>query len=241
MALSQTKTLKNSNKIQETEFQCEFCKKSFQRETSLMNHACETKRRWQNKDLAANRIGFQSWQEFYVKNTAAKKPRTYLDFIDSSYYTVFVKFGNYCIDIKAINVLHFANWLMKNKVRIDNWASDTNYNKFLIEHLKDEDPLDAVARSIESTIELAKDAEIQTCDCLRYANRNKLVQAIVNGKISPWMLYHSESGIALLEDLDESQQKMIMDYIHPEKWAIKFKRDPDVVLRIKQLLKAGGY
>lgn len=206
-----------------------------------MNHACDPKRRWQDKDLTANRIGFQVWQEFYLKNTGTKKPKTYNDFIKSSYYTVFVKFGNYCVDIKALNVMMFANWLLKNKVRIDNWASDSNYNKFLIEYLKDEDPFDAVARSIESTMVLAKDAEVQTHDCLRYTNRNKLIQAIVNGKISPWMLYNSESGIKLLEELDPSQQKMILDYIDPEKWAVKFKRDSNVTGQIQVLLREGGY
>jgi hypothetical protein len=55
------------------------------------------------------------------------------------------------------------------------------------------------------------------------------------------MLYHSESGIKLIEDLDESQQKMILDYINPEQWAIKFKRDPSVVVQVKELLKTAGY
>lgn len=207
----------------------------------MIKHLCENKRRWQDKDLAGNRIGFQAWLEFYVKNTATKKQRTYLDFIKSAYYLAFVKFGHYCINIKAINVMRYASWLIKNKVKIDSWCSDTNYNKFLIEYLKDEDPFDAVARSIEYTIELAKDNSVQSKDCLRYVNRNRLVFAISNGKISPWMLYHSESGIKLLEELDDTQQKAIIDYINPEKWAVKFKRDTDIVKQVKELLTLAGY
>jgi hypothetical protein len=34
---------------------------------------------------------------------------------------------------------------------------------------------------------------------------------------------------------------MIIDYINPEQWAIKFKRDTEVVKQIKELLNAGGY
>jgi hypothetical protein len=126
-------------------------------------------------------------------------------------------------------------------VKIDSWCSDTNYTKFLIQYLKDEDPIDAIARSIENTIELARAAGIETKDCLRYANRNRLVYSITAGKISPWMLYHSESGIKLIEDLDDSQQKMILDYINPEQWAIKFKRYPELVIQAKELLNAAGY
>ena len=205
-----------------------------------MNHLCESKRRWQDRDLAGNRIGFQSWLRFYKKNTN-KTQLTYVDFAKSAYYIAFVKFGHYCVNVKVINVNRYADWLLDNKLKIDNWCSDVNYNKFLIQYLKDEDPLDAIARSIETTIDIAKEAGVQSKDCLRYVNRNRLAQMVSNGKISPWMLYHSESGIAFLEALDEVQQKYILEYINPEQWAVKFKRDPEMVTQVKQLLAAGGY
>jgi hypothetical protein len=220
---------------------CEFCNREFIRESTMMKHICENKRRWQDKDQQGNRIGFQCWLQFYVKNTATKKQRTYLDFIKSSYYLVFVKFGHYCVSINALNIMRYADWLMKNKIKIDSWCSDTNYNKFLIEYLKDEDPLDAIARSIETTIELAKVENVQSMDCLRYCNRNKICYAITNGKISPWMLYQSVSGVNFLEGLDVTQQKMILDYINPEQWAVKFKRDGSKVSEVKELLNAAGY
>ena len=206
-----------------------------------MKHLCENKRRWQDKDQPGNRIGFQAWVEFYKKNTASKKPRTYVDFTKSAYYIAFVKFGHYCVDIKCINVVRYADWLLKNQIKIDSWCSDTNYTKFLIEYLKTEDPLDAIARSIEATMVISTDSGIETKDCLRYANRNKLAYAVTTGKISPWMLYQSESGVKFLEELDESQQKMIIDYINPEQWAIKFRRNTELVTQAKELLSAAGY
>ena len=206
-----------------------------------MKHLCENKRRWQDKDQPGNRIGFQAWVEFYKKNTASKKPKTYVDFTKSAYYIAFVKFGHYCVDLKCINVTRYADWLLKNQIKIDSWCSDTNYTKFLIEHLKSEDPLDAIARSIETTMTIAKDSGIETKDCLRYANRNKLAYAVTTGKISPWMLYQSESGVDFLSSLDESQQKMIIDYINPEQWAIKFRRNTELVTQAKELLNAAGY
>lgn len=206
-----------------------------------MKHLCENKRRWQDKDQPGNRIGFQAWVEFYKKNTASKKPRTYVDFTKSAYYIAFVKFGHYCVDIKCINVVRYADWLLKNQIKIDSWCSDTNYTKFLIEYLKTEDPLDAIARSIEATMTISKDSGIETKDCLRYANKNKLAYAVTTGKISPWMLYQSESGVKFLEELDESQQKMIIDYINPEQWAIKFRRNNEMVTQVKELLNAAGY
>ena len=243
MSLLQIKKSKNTkgSSVTKTEFSCEFCNRSFQRETTMMKHLCENKRRWQDKDQPGNRIGFQAWVEFYKKNTASKKPKTYVDFTKSAYYIAFVKFGHYCVDLKCINVTRYADWLLKNQIKIDSWCSDTNYTKFLIEHLKSEDPLDAIARSIETTMTIAKDSGIETKDCLRYANRNKLAYAVTTGKISPWMLYQSESGVDFLSSLDESQQKMIIDYINPEQWAIKFRRNTELVTQAKELLSAAGY
>lgn len=243
MSLLQIKKSKNTkgSSVTKTEFSCEFCNRSFQRETTMMKHLCENKRRWQDKDQPGNRIGFQAWVEFYKKNTASKKPKTYVDFTKSAYYIAFVKFGHYCVDLKCINVTRYADWLLKNQIKIDSWCSDKNYTTFLIDYLKTEDAMDAIARSIETTIGIAKDSGIETKDCLRYANRNKLSYAVTTGKISPWMLYQSESGVDFLSNLDDSQQKMIIDYINPEQWAIKFRRNNEIVSQVKELLNAAGY
>lgn len=224
-----------------TEFACEFCNRSFQRETTLIKHLCENKRRWQDRELPGNRIGYQAWIEFYKKNTASKKVKTYVDFTKSAYYIAFVKFGHYCVDIKCISVNRYADWLLKNSIKIDSWCSDTNYNRFLVQHLKDEDPLDAIARSIETTIDLAAKENLQSKDWLRYGNRNRICHMITNGKISPWMLYQSESGVEFLSNLDEGQQRLILDYINPEQWALKFKRNQEKVAEVKGLLNAAGY
>jgi hypothetical protein len=191
--------------------------------------------------MPGNRIGFQSWLEFYKRNTTSKKQKSYQDFAKSAYYIAFVKFGRYCVDIKCINVARYADWLLKNNIKIDSWCSDSNYDKFLIECLKQEDPLDAIARSIETTIEHANNEKVQSKDYLRYGNRNRICSLVVNGKISPWMLYQSESGIQFLEGIDSTQQKMIFEYINPEQWAIKFRRNTEMVVQVKELLNQAGY
>ena len=115
------------------------------------------------------------------------------------------------------------------------------YTKYLIEYLRIEDPLDAIARSVQTTMDLAEKEGIVPKDYLCYGNPNKICHSITNGKISPWMLYHSDSGIKFLDCLNESQVKMVIDYINPELWKIKFNREPENVKQVKELLNAGGY
>jgi len=219
---------------------CEFCEREFLRESTVLKHLCETKRRWTDRDKHGNRIGYSCWVQFLNK-TSNKKKKEYMDFAKSAYYTAFVKFGNYCVDAQVLNVGRYVDWLLKNQISIDTWNRDSVYTKFIIDHLKNEDPLDAIARSIETTVTLAEDDKIQTKDVFRYGNRNKICYEITKGKISPWMLFHSESGLHFIENLDNTQQKMILDYINPEQWAIKFNKSKNMISEVKELLRVGGY
>lgn len=227
-------------KTTEIKHHCEFCNRDFIREATLLKHICENKRRYNDKDKIGNRIGFTAWVQFYSKHSRKAK-KDYMDFAKSAYYTAFVKFGNYCAEAHVLNPSRYVDWLLKEKISIDTWNRDTNYTRFLLEYLKSEDPLDAIARSIETTVLLAEQDKIPTRDTLRYGNRNKICYEITKGKISPWMLFHSESGLQFIEQLDVTQQKMILEYINPEQWAIKFKRSKNIIPEVKELLKAAGY
>jgi hypothetical protein len=55
------------------------------------------------------------------------------------------------------------------------------------------------------------------------------------------MLYQSKSGVQFIDSLDETQIKMVINYIDPEKWALKFHRDVEGVKQVKELLNVGGY
>ena len=233
--------MKETQETKSPSYSCEFCKRSFLRESTVLKHICEYKHRWMDKDKQGNRLGFQSWLEFYKKNSTSKKQKTYEEFIRSAYYTAFVKFGSYCVDVNVLNVSRYIDWLLKNQIKIDSWCQDTNYTKFLIEYLRIEDPMDAIARSIETTINMASVERVLSKDYLRYGNSNKICYAITTGKLSPWILYHSNSGKEFLDKLDESQIKMVIDYLNPELWAIKFKREPEKVDEVKSLLTLAGY
>lgn len=222
-------------------FTCEFCNSSFAREKTLVSHICERKHRWLDKSSKSSRLGFQSWLQFYAKHSVSTKPRTFEDFIRSPYYLAFKKFGTYCAEANVLNIPRYIDWLLKEQIGIDTWNKDSTYNKFLIEYLRSEDPYDAIARSISSTMELSADAGVQTNDCLRYCNPNKICYAVTMGKISPWMLFQSDSGTEFLSTLNQDCVKIVIDYINPEQWALKFNRDPEMVKSIKGLLKQAGY
>lgn len=223
-------------KVTDDKMTCEFCKRSFVQEQSFLKHICEYKHRWLEKDRRGNQIGFQCYLEFYKKHSTSKKERTYEDFIRSAYYTAFVKFGAYAMEISCINIPRYIDYLLKEKVKIDTWTSDTVYTGFLLNYLKTEDHLDAIQRSVETCVELSEVENVKPNDLLRYGNRNKICHEITKGRLSPWLLYHSESGIKFIDDLNEDQVKIVYDYIQPTQWAIKFSKMIKEVEEAKNLL-----
>lgn len=234
------KKLENTSVSAETHHSCEHCGRTFIRESTIYTHLCEGKRRWMDREKQSNRIGFSAWLEFHQRSGTNKKARSYADFIRSAYYLAFVKWGNYCITINALQPLRWCEWLVRNKIRIDEWCSDTIYSRWLIEYLRSEDPYDAIARSI-STLEEHRGQYSQYKDLLRYSSLNALAYQITTGRISPWLLYCCDSGQEFLSRLDATQLAMVYEYIHPEQWALLLRRNPEAVSGIKEILKTGGF
>lgn len=226
-----------STVVSEEDKKCEHCGRTFVRATTLLKHFCEQKRRWSERDHSANRIAYGAWRQYYEQHHPNKKKLEYSDFINNNYYGAFLKFGTYCVNIGAINTSAFATYLFKNRIPIDNWGSDKSYTRYLIDYLKTENCMDAVSRSIKTMLDLSESENIKLSDVFKFVNSNKICYLITAGKISPWVLYHSASGKEFLSKLNEDQTNLIFDYIHPEKWNIKFKRDPDSVNEVSKLIK----
>jgi hypothetical protein len=169
------------------------------------------------------------------------KNTTYEEFIRSPYYAAFAKFGSYCVDVNIINVPRYTDWLLKENIKIDKWNTDTVYTKFLVQYIRTEDAFDAIHRSVEHCIRMGRDENIQPNDVLRYIHPNRICQAISTGKISPWLLYQSDSGVKFLSTLSQDHVNIVLDYINPEQWALKFHREPDLTKQIRDTLKLAGY
>jgi hypothetical protein len=222
-------------------FVCEYCKKEFVKETSIAVHMCEPKRRRIQKDEAGVRLGFQAFIRFYEVHQGSAKLKTYDNFCDSSYYTAFVKFGRYCVNTRVIAPSRFMDWLLKQNKKIDRWCSDAVYTEYLIWYLPVEALDDALGRAIEFGLDWAEKQLSQPNDCLRYGNANAMCYAITSGRISPWIIYNSESGQKFLTELSTEQVQMIWPYIDSDVWQKKFNNYPADQEYAKDILAKAGW
>ena len=225
----------------EMTYQCEFCKKTFARESTIAVHMCEPKRRRMEQSERGVQLGLHAYLEFYRLMNKSGKVRTFDDFADSPYYKAFVKFGRYCVDTRVINPARMIEWLLKHNKKIDQWCSDRTYTEYLLNYLKSESATDAVARSIEYSMDWAEKHSARPQDCLRYGSTNMICHAITTGHISPWVIYNSESGQGLLTQLNSEQITMIWSYIDSDVWQRKFADLPADQQWAKDILNKAGW
>lgn len=220
---------------------CDYCKKEFVKETSIAVHMCEPKRRRMQRDEAGVRLGFQAYIRFYETMQGSAKNKTHDDFCDSAYYRAFVKFGRYCVNTHVINPGQFMNWLLKNNKKIDHWCSDQIYTEYLIQHLLVEAVDDALKRAIEHSITWEETTGHPAKDILRYGNANAVCYDITAGRISPWVIYNSASGVEFLGNLSTEQVAIVWPYINSDTWQKKFNNYPADQEYVKDILNTAGW
>ena len=222
-------------------YTCQYCRKDFVKESSLAVHSCEPRRRRQEQSERGVQLGLQAYLKFYQLTQGSARLKTFDDFADSPYYRAFVKFGRYCVDIQAINPARFIEYVLKQNKKIDHWCRDSIYTEYLLDYLRVENINDALARAIEFGITWQEQTSNPAHDCLRYGNSNAICYAITAGRVSPWVIYNSESGQKFLSDLTSEQIDMIWSYVDSDFWMKKFQDYPADQEYAKDILKKAGW
>lgn len=230
-----------SNSTATTKFKCEFCDKLFSRENSLVVHMCEQKRRRQERHERGVELGLQAYLRFYETTQGSSRLKSWEDFVTSPYYRAFVKFGRYCINIKAINPPRFMDWLLKHNKKIDKWTSDSIYTEYVIDYLASEQASDALERAVKWAEQWSEKNNASFRDCLRYGNSNVLCHAVVTGRLSPWVIYNCQSGQDFLDALDPKQIEMIWPYIDSDRWQKIFRDYPADQAFVENVMRQTGW
>jgi len=224
-------------------YKCKYCEKSFAKESTLAVHLCEQKRRWQQEKEVPVQLGLKAYLRFYEVTQGSAKLKSYADFVTSPYYNAFVKLGRYCQSIRCINFTNFLDWLLKNNKKIDHWCSDKLYTEWMHDYLRKEAVQDALERALNEMQDYADDhPELRNgfTDYFMYGNTNRICHHISTGRISPWVIYNCDSGVAFLDGLTEEQVVMILPWIDPEHWQRKFKDYLADTEWVKDILKKAG-
>lgn len=207
----------------EPEFRCIHCQKLFRRESSLIVHLCEPKRRSQEKHEVGVQLGLQSWLRFFEITQGSSKLKSFDDFVKSPYYRAFVKFGRYAQDIRAVNFSQFVDWLIRQNKKLDHWCQDRVYSEYLLGYVKTENSTDALLRAMEEALRWQQETDNPSNHYLRYGNVNRICHSIVNGRVTAWCLFNCDSGNEFLQNLNAEQLAIIYDWVDADFWDRKFR------------------
>jgi len=206
-------------------YKCKFCNKDFVRETTLMSHLCEKKRRMMDKDQKQNRIAYQSWliyRKMIIANVKHDKP--YEDFISDRYYLDFMKVSKHIIDLNLDKPEEFVRFVLKNAVKIDDWCKAVVYETYV----KDRTNIETVERVIVSCLLNMKAWAEKTgnswSEYFALVNTVDAVQDIRMGRISPWCTFATDQGSRLIDRFEPGQVQTLIDYIEPLSWKARVKR-----------------
>ena len=229
-----------ANTKMKQDYECKFCGKKFHKESSLAVHVCVKKRRHAEANSSGPRMGLNVFVKFYQSTTASKKPKTLDDFINSPYYIEFVKFGHHMVSLKPMYPERFVEFILANGVKLKDWSKDYVYDLYVDDLIKREPPDAATDRSITHMVDWCNNNGAQFGGFFTAVSANEAASMVKSGKLSPWVLYLSQSGDALMSRFNEDHAKIIGNIIDPSIWMMKFKQLPDDVDYIRGLLEQVG-
>lgn len=225
----------------DTGFVCQYCEKSFRRESSLAVHVCESKRRYQEQNETGVQLGLRAYLRFYEITQGSARTKSFDDFVRSSYYRAFVKFGRHCVAIRAVNTARFIDWVVQQNKKIDHWCRDCVYTEYLTQHIRSEAATDSLARALETAIDWAEQTGNPDRDYLRYGNDNGICHAVANGRITAWILYNCDSGTEFLARINPEQIALIWTMIDSDFWQRKFRDYPADSAYVREMLTKAGW
>lgn len=209
-------------------------------EKTLVAHMCERKRRALQRDEKRVQAGFMAFNRFWQLTQNAKKPKTYDNFADSSYYNAFVKFGSFINNVNPLYPDKFIDYVIKSGVKLDHWCRDELYDHYMCDIIKTEPVESAVQRSLQTMMEWGDTHSAEFAHYFAYASLNKAVHDIRNGHISPWVVLNTATGKKMIHNMSDEQLDMIAPAFDVPYWLKKFKEVPADVALVKEICNEVG-
>ena len=134
----------------------------------------------------------------------------------------------------------YIEHIVTSGIKLDHWCRDEHYEQYVINLILRESVETALERSIETMSQWAEEKNSSGNHYFLYASINRIVWDIRDGKISPWLLLNSKTGMQALDRFNDEQLNMLVKVLDPSHWSLRFKRQQADVELAKQIAKQAG-
>lgn len=189
------------------------------------------------KDERRVQSGFYVYNRFFKITQSNKEEKTYEDFCKSPYYNAFVKFGSFMSNVNPLYPDRYIDWIIRSGIPLDKWCKEELYDKYVVDLIKSENVESASERTIKTMCDWGEKNNAQWNHYFLYANLNRITYDIRDGKVSPWILLNSDSGLTALKKLNDEQLNTIGPMIDVIYWTDIFKTQKQDTDFIKNIIK----
>jgi len=220
-------------------FKCQYCEKTFSKESIVLRHMCEQRRRFQQKDTPFARFGYEAFIEIQ-KHVFGKGKPLEVDFRKSDFYLACLRWGHFVVDIHCLDAKQYLGWLLKMNVGIDQWNQDKIYDCWLASYVFSEHLWDGFERSVKSIAEWGEKSNQPYGDYFRKAGTARILTDVRSGAISGWMVFCSDSGCEWMSNLETGDLELVWDFLDAVRWKLQLSKYPEESVSISEICKNAG-
>lgn len=232
------KDIAKSRRTTEAEWRCGYCAKTFATEDGFMNHACQVRDRLDELRSVIGQAAYlyySEWMKCYKR-----KPPSAETFSTSRYYRSFVNFAEHVKKLNIPDIGFFIKLMSEKDISPMLWRRDQCYTLYLQHFDKNIDPIEQVALSIETLIDISEKENVALTEVFVHIGVRTIMELIRLRKLTPWLLFCSKSFGLFLKTLTEEEMHELMRLINPTYWQEKLQLNPEVVDDIKKITEEMG-
>lgn len=220
---------------------CEFCNNRFARESTLVSHQCEPRRRHMVQHEPHVKLALHAykiwWQHLNPHKTV---PVTYQQFSGSQLYGVFVRIGSWALEQQVQEFASWIEWNLKAQTPVDRWCDVNTYQSYIKDLLLNEPHLQAMQRSLATLVSWGEISDKPWNQFFKLAHVNLIINWIQQGRISAWMLYNSDTALVFLEKCSQEQLQLVQQAAPHNLWKIRFMRMQPEANAVRAALTEAG-
>jgi hypothetical protein len=232
------KELAKFRRTENPSWQCGYCNKLFLTEDGFMSHICSARERLDELRSINGQIAYQYYTEWMKYNK--RKAPSIETFASSRYFRSFINFVEHVNKLKIPDPLAFIKLMVEKDISPMLWRRDQCYTLFLHYYDKNVDPLEQVALSIETLIDISNKNNIDLKNIFEYLGIKRIMELIRLRKLSPWLIFCSKSCGDFLHTLNKEDMQELSQLINPTYWSEKLQINEEIVKDISKICDEVG-
>ena len=217
-------------------YECPHCFKKLTTQARLDKHSCEAKKRFDYMETTKGKGAFYCYEMWMnMKGYSVKSVET---FMESRYFKAIERFVAFCSSIGIPDRKHYIRYMADKDIPPLKWTDINVYDDYIQHFDASKTPEEMAAISIDTLFDLADIFQCEIPEVLSHMRASDLMKLVVARKLSPWILLPSRSFLEYMKKEVTAEQKILIhSTIHYDVWGRKFRNNPEVVQKMKELVK----